>query len=349
MLPTIQWDKDKVVMIDQRKLPCEEIYVECKDYNEVAEAIEKMIIRGAPAIGVAAAFGMALGLTKVRREDNRDAEFARIRRRLRKTRPTARNLFWALERMTDVYQKNRDLDLPRLKERVIHEALAIEKEDIETNRKIGFWGRKLIKDGDSILTHCNAGALATAGFGTALGVIRAAVDEGKDIHVYVDETRPLLQGARLTCWELEKEKIPVTLITDNMAGYLMKKGMISLVITGADRIARNGDTANKIGTYSVAVLAREHKLLFYVAAPLTTVDFHIDGGDQIKIEERDPQEVKVIEGSRCTLPKTKALNPAFDVTPAKYISAIVTEKGIARAPFISSLARFRRLRINRKV
>ena len=349
MLPTIQWDKDKVIMIDQRKLPGEEIYVECKDYSEVAEAIEKMVIRGAPAIGVAAAFGVALGMTKVKKEENRHEKFARIHRRLSQTRPTARNLFWALERMKDVYQKTRDLDLPGLKERLIQEALAIEKEDIETNRKIGFLGRQLIRDGASILTHCNAGTLATAGFGTALGVIRAAVEEGKDIQVYADETRPFLQGARLTCWELEKENIPVTLITDNMAGYLMKKGMISLVITGADRIARNGDTANKIGTYSVAVLAKEHKLPFYVAAPLTTVDFHIDRGDQIEIEERDPQEVKVIGGSRCTLPQVKALNPAFDVTPAKYISAIVTEKGIARPPFKSGLARFRKQEINRKI
>lgn len=342
MLPTIQWDKDKVIMVDQRKLPDKEIYVECRDYREVAVAIEKMVIRGAPAIGVAAAFGVALGMQRVNKEENRDEEFTQIEKRLRMTRPTARNLFWALERMKDVYQKNRDLDLPRIKARLIQEALAIEKEDMETNRKIGFWGGQLISDGNSILTHCNAGALATAGYGTALGVIRAAVEEGKEIQVFADETRPVLQGARLTCWELDKDNIPVTLITDSMAGYLMQKGMISLVITGADRIAGNGDTANKIGTYSVAVLAKEHKIPFYVAAPLTTVDFRIDKGEQIEIEERNPREVKFIAGQSYSPPKVKALNPAFDITPAKYISAIITEKGIVRPPFKSSLAKFKK-------
>ncbi len=342
MLPTIQWDKDKVIMVDQRKLPEKEIYVECRDYREVAVAIEKMVIRGAPAIGVAAAFGVALGMQKVNKEEKRDEEFTQIEKRLRMTRPTARNLFWALERMKDVYQKNRDLGLPRLKARLIQEALAIEKEDMETNRKIGFWGKQLISDGNSILTHCNAGALATAGYGTALGVIRAAVEEGKEIQVFADETRPVLQGARLTCWELEKDNIPVTLITDSMAGYLMQKGMISLVITGADRIAGSGDTANKIGTYSVAVLAKEHKIPFYVAAPLTTVDFRIDKGEQIEIEERNPREVKFIAGQSCSPPQVKALNPAFDITPAKYISAIITEKGIVRPPFKSSLAKLKK-------
>lgn len=330
-------------MVDQRKLPKKEIYVECRDYSDVAEAIENLVIRGAPAIGVAAAFGVALGMQKVESEENRDEEFDQIYRRLERTRPTARNLFWALERMKDVYQKNRGLDLPRLKEKLIQEALAVEKEDIKSNRKIGFQGRRLISDGDSILTHCNAGALATAGFGTALGMIRAAVEEGKNIQVFADETRPLLQGARLTCWELQKDNIPVTLITDNMAGYLMQQGMISLVITGADRIARNGDTANKIGTYSVAVLAQEHKIPFYVAAPMTTVDFHIGRGGRIKIEERDSREVKFIAGQSCSPPQVKALNPVFDVTPAKYISAIITEKGIARPPFESSLAKFRKM------
>lgn len=338
MHPTIQWDENRVIMIDQRRLPEEEVYAECKDYDQVAEAIEKMIIRGAPAIGVAAAFGLALGMKKVRKEENRDEKFRKIYKRLKSTRPTARNLFWALERMKDIYEKSKNLKLARLKERLVQEALAIEKEDIETNKKIGFYGKQLIKDGDSILTHCNAGVLATAGFGTALGVIRAAVEEGKSILVYADETRPFLQGARLTCWELEKDKIPVILITDNAAGYLMQKGMISLVMTGADRIAGNGDTANKIGTYTVAVLAKEHGLPFYVAAPLSTVDFNLAEGSQIKIEERDPQEVKEIGGRCCTLPQVKALNPAFDVTPEKYISAIITEKGIARPHFRKSLA-----------
>lgn len=339
MLPTIEWDRDKVIMIDQRKLPEEEVYVECKDYSQVAEAIEKMVIRGAPAIGVAAAFGVALGMMKIGEEEKRDEEFDLICRRLERTRPTARNLFWALERMKKIFEKSRNLDILRLKERLIQEALAIEREDIETNKKIGFWGKQLIKDGNSILTHCNAGALATAGYGTALGVIRAAVEEGRRIQVYADETRPLLQGARLTCWELEKENIPVILITDNMAGHLMWKGMISLVITGADRIARNGDTANKIGTYTVAVLAKEHGLPLYVAAPLATIDFNLGQGGQILIEERDPQEVKEVGGRSITLPQVKALNPAFDVTPAKYISAIITEKGIARPPYEISLVK----------
>ena len=338
MLPTIKWDRDRVIMIDQRKLPGEEIYVECKDYHRVAEAIEKMIIRGAPAIGVAAAFGVALGMMKVRKEEKRGKEFDQICQRLRQTRPTARSLFWALERMTNIFEKNQNIDLPQLEKRLIQEALAIEKEDVETNKKIGFWGKQLIKDGDSILTHCNAGALATAGYGTALGVIRAAVGEGKKVQVFVDETRPFLQGARLTCWELDKENIPVTLITDNMAGYFMQRRMISLVITGADRIAGNGDTANKIGTYTLAVLAKEHGLPFYVAAPLATIDFNLDQGSQIPVEERDPREVKEIRGQCLTLPQVKALNPAFDITAAKYISAIITEKGIARSPFEKSLA-----------
>lgn len=343
MLPTIEWNRDRVIMIDQRKLPEEEVYVECKNYNQVAEAIEKMVIRGAPAIGVAAAFGVALGMMKVREEEKRDEEFDLIYKRLKRTRPTARNLFWALERMKETFEESQNLNLPRIKERLIQEALAIEKEDIETNKKIGFWGKSLIKDDDSILTHCNAGALATAGYGTALGVIRAAVEEGRRVQVYVDETRPFLQGARLTCWELVKEKIPMILITDNMAGHLMQKGMISMVITGADRIAGNGDTANKIGTYTLAVLAREHGLPFYVAAPLATIDFNIGQGSQILIEERDPQEVKEMGGQCLTLPQVKALNPVFDITTAKYISAIITEKGIARSPYEKSLAELKRL------
>ncbi|MCK4431170.1 MAG: S-methyl-5-thioribose-1-phosphate isomerase, partial [Candidatus Aminicenantes bacterium] len=275
MLPTIKWDKDRIILIDQRRLPEEEVYVECTEYNQVADAIEKMVIRGAPAIGVAASFGVALGLMKVQGTENLDKEFDRILSRFERTRPTARNLFWALERMKATFIENCSLNLPQLKQRLIKEALAIEKEDIETNKKIGFWGRELIRDGQTILTHCNAGALATAGYGTALGVVRAAFHEGKKIKVYVDETRPFLQGARLTCWELDKDNIPVILITDNMAGYFMQRGMISMVITGADRIARNGDTANKIGTYMVSVLAKEHNLPFYVAAPLNTIDFDL--------------------------------------------------------------------------
>ncbi len=338
MLPTIKWEGNKVIMIDQRKLPLEEVYVECFDYEELAQAIEKMIIRGAPAIGVAAAFGVALGVQQIKNHASLHEEFDRIYLRLEKTRPTARNLFWALERMQSVFLENKMLELSSLQQVLVKEALNIEKKDLETNKKMGAWGRELIGDGDSILTHCNAGALATAGYGTALGVIRAAFKEGKSLKVYADETRPVLQGARLTCWELDKDNIPVVLITDNMAGSLMQKGKISLVITGADRIAVNGDTANKIGTYTTAVLAKEHGLPFYVAAPLSTVDFDIPDGSQIPIEERDPREVREIGGRLITLPQIDVRNPAFDVTPARYISAIITEAGIACAPFDKSLS-----------
>jgi methylthioribose-1-phosphate isomerase len=342
MLPTIKWDDGKVIMVDQRKLPGDEVYVECTDFNQVAEAIETMVIRGAPAIGVAAAFGVAIGIMGLDEKDNLEEKFDRIYRRLERTRPTARNLFWALERMKGVFLKARDRGLSELQKIMLQEALDIEIEDVETNRRIGKWGRSLIKDDQTILTHCNAGALATAGYGTALGVIRAAFEEGKKIQVYADETRPFLQGARLTCWELERDSIPVVLIADNMAGYLMKRGEVSLVITGADRIALNGDTANKIGTYTVAVLAREHSLPFYVAAPMSTIDFTLRDGDLIPIEERDPDEIKWI-GDVCLSPsRIEVRNPAFDVTPAKYITAIITENGIARPPFQTSLQNLRK-------
>jgi methylthioribose-1-phosphate isomerase len=337
MLPTITWDKNKVVLIDQRLLPGEEVYVECLDHNQVAEAIERMAIRGAPAIGVAAAYGVALGVQKMEARDDRMEALDRILTRLGNTRPTARNLFWALERMKKTFQNHKHLPLPELKERMVKEAVAIDKEDVDTNKKIGFWGRELIQDGQNILTHCNAGALATAGYGTALGVVRAAFEQGKKIRVFADETRPFLQGARLTCWELDRDNIPIILITDNMAGYLMKQGEISAVITGADRIARNGDTANKIGTYSVAVLAKENNLPFYVAAPVSTIDFSLADGGAIPIEERDPEEVRKIAGQCITVPGIQVRNPAFDVTPAEYITAIVTERGIARPPFTRSL------------
>ncbi len=337
MRPTIQWKKDRIVMIDQRKLPEKEVYVECQDYIQVAEAIEKMIIRGAPAIGVAAAFGVALGLLKMNKDKNMEEELSRIIQRLETTRPTARNLFWALERMTKTFEKNKTLEISQLKQRLVKEALEIEAEDAETNRRIGSVGKSLLKDGDSILTHCNAGALATAAYGTAIGIIVAACKEGKRIHVYADETRPLLQGARLTCWELDKENVPVTLITDNMAGHLMQKGVISKVIVGADRIARNGDTANKIGTYTVAVLAKEHRLPFYVAAPTQTVDLNLADGSKIPIEERNALEVREFAGRCVTIPHVKVENPAFDVSPASYISAIITEKGICRPPYENSL------------
>ncbi|MDH4217582.1 MAG: S-methyl-5-thioribose-1-phosphate isomerase [Candidatus Aminicenantes bacterium] len=341
MLPTIKWEKGTVILIDQRKLPEEEVYIECTDYTQVAQAIEDMAIRGAPAIGVAAAFGVALGVMKVEEHKDLEHEFDRILTRLEKTRPTARNLFWALERMREVFRNNKNLSLPDLKQRLLEEALRIEQEDVETNKRIGFWGRELIQEGQSILTHCNAGALATAGYGTALGVIRAAIEQGKKIRIFADETRPFLQGARLTCWELDKDGIPVVLITDNMAGYLMQKGMISAAITGADRIARNGDTANKIGTYSLAVLAKEHSIPFYVAAPLNTIDFDLADGRAIPIEERNPEEVRKIGDHYICPPNVDVQNPAFDVTPARFITAIITEKGIARPPFDQSLAAFR--------
>ena len=337
MLPTIEWAEDKVVMIDQRRLPAEEVYLECRDYENVAEAIEKMVIRGAPAIGVAAAFGVALGFLKVPSTADADKEFSRIYQRLKATRPTARNLFWALERMQKVYEKNRSLPLPALQKRLIEEALDMETEDVEINKKIGLYGKSLIKDGDAVLTHCNAGGLATAGWGTAVGVIRAAFEEGKKIQVFVDETRPFLQGARLTAWELSKLDIPYVLIADNMAGWLMQKKEISLAIVGADRIVRNGDAANKIGTYSVAVLAKENKIPFYVAAPLSTFDFSLTDGSRIPIEERPAQEVREISGRLITVPDAQVRNPAFDVTPARYISAIITERGIVNPPFKKNL------------
>ncbi len=341
MLPTITWKNDRVILIDQRLLPKKEVYLECQDHIQIAEAIEDMAIRGAPAIGVAAAYGVALGVQKIGESDDLESEFEHILIRLRDTRPTARNLFWALERMKQIFDEHKHSTLPDLKQKLIQEAIAIDRQDVETNKKIGFWGRELIQDGQNILTHCNAGALATSGYGTALGVIRAAFEQGKKIRVFADETRPLLQGARLTCWELDRENVPVVLITDNMAGYLMNKGQISAVITGADRIAQNGDTANKIGTYSVAVLAKEHGLPFYVAAPLNTIDFSLHDGDVIPIEERNPEEVRKIAGHSITVPDIEVRNPAFDVTPAEYITAIITEKGIAEPPFETSLASLR--------
>ena len=337
-MPTIAWKDDRVVMIDQRRLPFEEVYVECRRLEEVAEAIEKMVIRGAPAIGVAAAFGLALGLFSLKPGEDADRRFEEAAERLARTRPTARNLFWALERMRKVIAEAKTLPLDAIKERLINEALAIEKEDIEMNRRIGRNGKGLIKDGDSVLTHCNAGGLATAGYGTAVGVIRAAHEEGKKIHVFVDETRPLLQGARLTAWELDRLGIPLTLITDSMAGWLMKKGEINLVITGADRIALNGDAANKIGTYSISILARQHRLPFYAAAPLSTFDFRLRRGEEIPIEERPAEEVRQARGCPITLPHIKVRNPAFDVVPGRLITAIISERGIARPPYRRSLA-----------
>jgi methylthioribose-1-phosphate isomerase len=340
--PTIEWREDRVVLIDQRLLPLEEVYVECRSEEEVARAIETMVIRGAPAIGVAAAYGVALGVMGGDPAPVGDGRFESIIRRLARTRPTARNLFWALERMKRVYSDNRLLPRAALGERLLREAQAIETEDLEINKKIGSFGNELLADGDVVLTHCNAGGLATSGYGTAIGVIRTAFEAGKKVRVFVDETRPFLQGARLTAWELRKLGIPMTLITDNMAGWLMKKGEISLVLTGADRIVRNGDAANKIGTYSLAVLARHHRIPFYVAAPLSTFDFSLRRGEEIPIEERSGDEVRRVGACAITFPDVPVRNPAFDVVPAKLISALVSERGLARPPFRASLGPWRR-------
>ena len=337
MLPAFEWKKNKLVMIDQRKLPLKEIFIEYGDYRGVARAIETMVVRGAPAIGVAAAYGVALGVLALDTGVGLDRAFARIYARLERTRPTARNLFWALERMKIAFDTNKEIGLSGLKRAMVAEARAIEEEDVRTNEAIGRHGRGLIPDGATVLTHCNAGELATAGYGTAVGVIRAAHDQGKKVRVFADETRPFLQGARLTCWELDRRGIPVVLITDNMAGWFMKKGEIRLVVVGADRIARNGDTANKIGTYSVAVLAKEHGIPFYVAAPMSTVDASLVSGDEIPIEERNGREVREAGGRCVTLPHIAVRNPAFDVTPAKYITGIITEKGVFHRPYCFKL------------
>ncbi len=339
MLPTIAWRGRSVVMIDQRKLPGQETYVRCRTYIQVAQAIEKMVIRGAPAIGIAAAYGLVLGAMALSAETGRslDKDFEKIYERLERTRPTARNLFWALERMKATYERTRPHGLRAIRTALLEEAKAIEREDAATNRALGRHGQTLLRDGWTVLTHCNAGALATAEYGTALGVVRAAVAEGKRIRVYADETRPFLQGARLTVWELDKDDIPVVLITDSMAGWFMRRGEVNAVIVGADRIARNGDTANKIGTYSLAVLAKENGLPFYVAAPMSTVDTTIADGGGIPIEERKPDEVREIGGRLLSLPYAEVRNPAFDVTPAAYITAIITERGICRPPYDKSL------------
>jgi methylthioribose-1-phosphate isomerase len=335
MIRTIEWKNGRVRMIDQRLLPGEEIYREYKDYEEVAQAIETMVIRGAPAIGVAAAMGIALGMQSIK--SNPDQHFAQICDRMSKTRPTAVNLFWAIERMKQVYAELKVLPLEEIQGQLILEAQKILVEDIEANRQMGNFGNELIPEKASILTHCNAGALATGGFGTALGVIRAAVEHGKKVQVFADETRPFLQGARLTAWELHQDKIPVTLITDNMAGYFMHQKNVDLVIVGADRIAGNGDVANKIGTYSVAVLANANKIPFYVAAPLSTIDLSLTSGNQIPIEERTAQEVVEIHGKRTAPDGINVRHPAFDVTPNELVTAIITEKGIARPPYTESL------------
>jgi methylthioribose-1-phosphate isomerase len=330
MIETIKWCPDGVVMIDQTRLPSEEIYVTCRTYKEVADAIRTMIIRGAPAIGVAAAMGVALGLAQ-------GGDFETICTELASTRPTAVNLFWAIDRMRRLYASVSHLPPDQIRDRMIAEAKLVREEDIEINRAIGRHGAPLVPDGRTVLTHCNAGALATAGYGTALGVVRAAVEAGKNIDVFADETRPFLQGARLTAWELQRDGIRTTVITDNMAGHFLHAGRIGCVIVGADRIAANGDVANKIGTYGVAVLAKENNIPFYVAAPISTLDLTLPDGSHIPIEERSAAEVTHVQGVRMAPEGIEVRNPAFDVTPNRYVTAIITEKGVARAPYNESL------------
>src|SRR5579875_1628896 len=345
MFKTIEWTSDGVRMIDQTLLPGEEVYRTCKTYQEVAEAIRSMVIRGAPAIGVAAAMGVALGVkhSRARSVAELKAEFETIADTISKTRPTAVNLFWAVNRMRAAFEKalgGPGTDSKRIARAQVvleEEARRVLAEDIAVNEAMGQYGATLLKDNSTVLTHCNAGALATGGYGTALGVIRAAVSQGKKINVFADETRPFLQGARLTAWELAKDGIPVTVITDNMAGHFMKQSKIQAVIVGADRIASNGDVANKIGTYTVAVLARENGVPFYVAAPLSTIDLSLASGDEIPIEERSPAEVTHWRGIQTVPDNVTALHPAFDVTPHRYITAIITERGIAREPYTESL------------
>lgn len=342
MIKTVEWTNEGVRMLDQRLLPTEEKYLMLRSYEEVAEAIQKMVIRGAPAIGVAAAMGLALGASQSVGMSASDLEddFDYMCGVMGKTRPTAVNLFWAIERMRQRLQKEKasTKDVEKLKQSLVEEALQIFDEDIKANRAIGKYGADLIKDDSTILTHCNAGALATAGdYGTALGVIRGAHDAGKRVAVIADETRPFLQGLRLTAWELAKDNIPVTVITDNMAGHMMQQGKVDTVVVGADRIAANGDTANKIGTYMVAVLAKKHNIPFYVAAPISTLDLTLATGEEIPIEERDSMEITHIGGNQFGPEGLKVENPAFDVTPNELVTAIITDKGIARAPYTDSL------------
>ena len=340
MVKTIEWVDGKVIMLDQSKLPLEVTFIECTDYKKVAEGIKKLWIRGAPAIGIAAAMGIALGAQEIKAGNFEELMKALepIFNEMLLTRPTAVNIKWAVDRIRSVLIRRREESVDRLKEILIEEAKMILEEDIEVNKAIGRWGAEFIKDGDTILTHCNAGALATGGYGTATAPIFVAVEQGKKIQVIADETRPVLQGARLTAWELMQEGIPVTLITDSTAGALMKMGEIDLVIVGTDRTARNGDVANKIGTYSLAVLCKEHKIPFYVAAPLSSIDFSITSGDYIPIEERGPEEVTHIFGKCQIAPDgIRVRNIAFDVTPYKYVTAIITEKGAFRPKDIKKL------------
>jgi methylthioribose-1-phosphate isomerase len=343
MLPTIDLQDDAIVMVDQRKLPGQELYVRCRTVPEVAKAIRTMVIRGAPAIGVAAAMGIALGMKRSTAKGTHQftVEFQKSCDLMAGTRPTAVNLFWAIDRMKRTFAEGAQAgESPlELSARLDREARAIHDEDVANCRAMGAHGAEMVADGARILTHCNAGALATAGYGSALGVIRAAVEQGKKVAVFADETRPFLQGARLTAWELLRDGIDTTVITESMAGPLMRAGEIDMVVVGADRIAANGDTANKIGTYTVAVLAHEHNIPFYVAAPLSTIDLETADGSAIPIEERNAREVTHVAGTRLAPDGASVWNPAFDVTPHRFIAGIITERGIFRAPYTESLKR----------
>ncbi len=344
MIKTVEWTNEGIRMIDQRVLPTEEKYLMLRSWEEVAEAIKKMVVRGAPAIGVSAAMGLALGASQSVGMSAADLEddFTYMCQVMGETRPTAVNLFWAIERMRERFnrEKAKTKSVEELKASLVEEAQKIFQEDLAANRSIGRFGADLIADGDTVLTHCNAGALATAGdYGTALGVIRGARDAGKRVAVIADETRPFLQGSRLTAWELAKDDIPVTVITDSMAGSVMQSGKVNAVVVGADRIAGNGDTANKIGTYMVAVLAWKHDIPFYVAAPITTLDLSLTSGDEIPIEQRDRKEVTHIGAQQLAPDGVEVSNPAFDVTPNDLITAIITDRGVARAPYTESLRR----------
>ena len=345
MIKTLEWTAAGVRFIDQTKLPTEEVYVTCRTYQEVATAIRDMVVRGAPAIGVAAAMGIALGMTQSSAKDTPAlrGEFDQIAKIIGETRPTAVNLFWAIRRMREKFDTLSDRSPEQIKAALVDEAQQMYLEDIAANQAMGRHGATLMPNSGGVLTHCNAGALATCGYGTALGVFRAAIASGKKIHVFADETRPFLQGARLTAWELMKDGIPTTVIADNMAGAMMRQGKIKAVVVGADRIAANGDVANKIGTYTVAVLAKEHGIPFYVAAPWSTVDLSTPTGDQIPIEQRAHKEITHHGGKQMAPDGVLVENPAFDVTPNQYVTAIITERGIARTPYAESLKELAKL------
>lgn len=339
MIKTVEWTKEGVRFIDQRRLPTEELYVTCQNYEEVAEAIRNMTVRGAPALGVSAAMGVAIGMQKCTATDAAgfNRHFEHVARVIGETRPTAVNLFWGIKRMKEKLDSLTGQTIQQMKDTLVAEGQLMLLEDIAANEAMGQHGAVLMPSSGGVLTHCNAGALATCGYGTALGVIRAAVAAGKQIHVFADETRPFLQGSRLTAWELMQDGIPTTVIADNMAGAMMRLGKIKAVIVGADRIAANGDVANKIGTYSVAVLAKEHGIPFFVAAPCSTVDLNTPDGEHIPIEQRSPREVTHHAGMQVAPTGVMVENPAFDVTPSKFVTAIITERGIAKAPFVESL------------